>query len=701
MYAFGPFRLDPEERLLTRGDQPVPLTPKAFDVLVYLLERHGRLVEKQALIAALWPDAVVEEANLASNVSAVRKALGDGQEGEQYIQTVPTRGYRFVAPVRGLPAAGVPVVKPRLPVRPVAAAAILSALIGAFAGWRLSRREPPERPVIRFEIPAAAAWRHLSPPAISPDGTRLAYVAAGPEGQQLHVRALDGVEATPLPGTGEARSPFFSPDGRWIGFFAGQAQLMKVELATGHVTALAPVRITRGATWGSDNRIYFSPAPYSGLAVMPAMGGQPTPLTTLAPGELAHGLPELLPGGRHLIFTSWDSEVLDDGKIEVVSLDGRERQTVLQGGFAARYLPTGHLAYFRRGSLMAVSFDARTLRTSGVPVKVMEGIAFKPITAQALFGVSPAGVLAYVAGAALGMRSQMVWVELPGGKRHAMDAPPGFYVDPMFSPDGRRLALAPNYGTQQDIWVTDLARGTWTRATVNPRLDAAPVWRPDDPAAILFSMGRGGHQVFDLFSVPADGSRAPEPVYESPYYKYPTSSSAAARLVAFTEIRPDTNADVWLLDLSGKPVARPFLQSPFWEGSAALSPDGTWLAYASDESGRREVYVRAVSGTGGRWQISSGGGDKPRWWRDGSKIVYRSGRRMLAARVSANPSLAVGESRLLFEGDFEVGGPVTPNYDITPDGSRLLMIEPSPKQAPSHIVVVDNWFAELRQKLGP
>jgi DNA-binding winged helix-turn-helix (wHTH) protein/Tol biopolymer transport system component len=699
-YAFGPFRLDPEERLLTRGDQQVPLTPKAFDLLVYLLERHGRLVDKQALMAALWPDAVVEETNLASNVSAVRKALCDGQEGDQYIQTVPTRGYRFVAPVRELPATGASVVKPRASVRLVAAAAIISALIGGFAGWRLIRSEPAERPVIRFEIPAATALRHLSPPAISPDGTRVAYVAAGAEGQQLHVRALDSVQATPLPGTGDARWPFFSPDGRWIGFFAGLEQLMKVEVATGHVTKLAPVRITRGATWGRDNNIYFSAGPYSGLAVVSAMGGQPRPLTTVAPDEIAHGWPELLPSGRHLIFTSWDSEILDDAKIEVLSLDGRARQTVLRGGFGARYLPTGHLVYFRRGSLMAVSFDARTLRTSGSPVKVMEGIAFKPTLGEALFAVSPAGMLAYVPGADLGIWSQMVWIELPGGKRQALDAPAGFYVDPTLSPDGRRLALAPDYGSQQDIWVTDLARGTWTRATVNPRQDSSPVWRPDDPAAILFSMGRGGPQVFDLFSVPADGSRAPELVYESPYYKYATSSSAAARLVAFIEIRPDTKADVWLLDLSGKPVARPFLQSPFWESSPALSPDGAWLAYESDESGRREVYVRAVSGAGGRWQISNEGGDKPRWWRDGSKIVYRSGRRMLAARVSAKPSFAVGESRVLFEGDFEVGGPVTPNYDIAPDGSRLLMIEPSREQVPSRIVVVDNWFRELRQNLG-
>jgi Tol biopolymer transport system component len=202
--------------------------------------------------------------------------------------------------------------------------------------------------------------------------------------------------------------------------------------------------------------------------------------------------------------------------------------------------------------------------------------------------------------------------------------------------------------------VADLTRGTWTRLTVNPRDDCAPVWRPDDPAAILFSMGRGGKSIADLFSVPADASRPPELVYESPYPKWASSSSAATGLVAFTEFRPDTKADIWLLQLGAGPAARPFLQTPFSENTPTFSPDGVWLAYESDESGRLEIYARAVSGTGGR---------------------------------------------VLFEGEFEEGGCCTPNYDIAPDG-RFLMIEPFRDREPevSHLMVVDNWFTELRPK---
>jgi len=292
----------------------------------------------------------------------------------------------------------------------------------------------------------------------------------------------------------------------------------------------------------------------------------------------------------------------------------------------------------------------------------------------------------------------MVWIELPDRKRQAVEAPVGFYIDPVLSPDGRRLALSALYGSQQDIWVTDLTRGTWTRLTVNPRQDITPVWCPDDPAAILFSMLRGGTHGADLFSVPADASRPPELVYESPYVKFASSSSAVAGLVAFTEFRPDTKGDIWLLQLGAKPAARPFLRTPFSESNPTFSPDGAWLAYESDESGRFEIYARPVTGTGGKVQISIGGGDHPRWSRNGRQIVYRSGKRMMAARVARGASFTVDRPRVLFEGEFEGGG-VTPSYDIAPDG-RFLMIEPSRDREPatSNLVVIDNWFAELRQK---
>jgi serine/threonine-protein kinase len=531
VYEFGPFRVDPAERLLLKDAEPVALTPKAFDLLVHLLERHGHLVEKQALMAALWPDAVVEEANLAYNVSAVRKALGDGQEGEQFIQTVPTRGYRFVAPVRELSRepARTSMGLLGLGLRPLGAALAIGALIGGLVTWRTVRPEGVPA-VVRFELPTVTDRLQLGAPAVSPDGGRIAYVAAGSEGSQLHLRPLDSIEAMPLRGTGGARQPFFSPDGKAVGFFAGE-RLMKVDLATGRVTRLcAAKRISRGAAWGPDDRVYFSPGQYSGLWVVSANGGQPQALTRLTPDEVAHGWPELLPGGRHLVFSRWDSEVLDDARIEALSLESGERRTILEGGFGGRYVPTGHLLYGRGRSLMAVSFDPGTLRVSGTAARVIEGMAVARYNGTALFGVSRGGTLAYFPGGKVTGGRRMLWIAPSGSKTEALGASPGSYIDPRLSADGLRLAVAPAYGTQQDIWVSDLAHGTWTRLTVNPRNDVAPVWRPDDPSAILFSMGRGGAYAEDLFSVPADASRAPELVYESPYEKYATSAAQTAPL---------------------------------------------------------------------------------------------------------------------------------------------------------------------------
>ncbi|PYQ04569.1 MAG: hypothetical protein DMF82_10290, partial [Acidobacteria bacterium] len=236
VYEFGSFRLDPAERLLLKDGQPVSLTPKAFDLLVYLAERPGRLVEKQALMAALWPDAVVEETNLAYNVSALRKALGDGHEGEHIIQTVPTRGYRFIAPVRQRRA---DVLPPKVPLRPwrslLAAALATAALVSAVQLWRSRRPDTPASPVVRFEL-ATVGYESIAPPAISPDGTRVVYSAREGGQRQLHVRALDSLQTTVLPGTVGADHPFFSPDGRVIGFATRDNVLMTMDLATRQLT---------------------------------------------------------------------------------------------------------------------------------------------------------------------------------------------------------------------------------------------------------------------------------------------------------------------------------------------------------------------------------------------------------------------------------------------------------------------------------
>jgi Tol biopolymer transport system component/DNA-binding winged helix-turn-helix (wHTH) protein len=696
IYDFGRFRLDPTERLLLRDGEAVALTPKAFDLLVCLVERHGRLVEKRTLMALLWPDAVVEEANIAYTVSAVRKALGVAA-GERFIETVPTLGYRFAAPVvtrakedagRSWPA----------PLRPTTSIALASAGLVVAAGllvWRAGRPERHAGNVTRFEVAAPSDYRRLSPPALSPDGRRVVYASGGAQGQKLYMRSLDRTEATPLAGTDIARAPFFSPDGTTVGFFAADT-IRTVALSTGNVTTVCRTDrlVPEAATWGRDDRIYFGPAGHSGISFVSTAGGAPQELTAAAPGEIGHSWPELLPDGRHLLFTSagaWDSY---QERIEAVSLRDGKRQVLLQGARAARYLPSGHLVFARGDALVVVAFDPGTLRITGREVKVLDGVAVPAAQATALFDLSEDGTLAYFSGSVFSWRTDLVWTS--AGRREALKAPHAFYLDPAVSPDGRHVAVAAIRGRQNGVWVGDLARGTWTRLTAEATNAGGAVWRRDIAGEILLYLVRPSRRVADLFSLPADGSGPPRLVYQSRYHKFATSSSAQG-LVAFVEVRPDTKADVWLMEFGPRVEVRPFLQTPFWESSPALSPDGRWLAYECDESGRSEVYVRPVAAVGGKTQVSIDGGDRPRWSPDGRGVVFRRGSQMMKADVAAGSSFAAGKPRVLVEGTFESGGFVVPNYDVSPDGRRLLMIEPPrDSELPNRIVVVENWLAEVR-----
>jgi len=267
--------------------------------------------------------------------------------------------------------------------------------------------------------------------------------------------------------------------------------------------------------------------------------------------------------------------------------------------------------------------------------------------------------------------------------------------------------VAPQYGVQgQDVWLHDFARGLWTRLTTNLRFDGAPVWHPGDENQVVYTATRPGRSAGDLMTIRADGSGAPELLYESPRWEYATSSASAARLLAFVTMGPH-GGDIWLLDLRDKPAARPLLETRFSEVSPALSPDGRWLAYESNESGEPQIYVRPLSGDG-KWQVSPDGGERPRWSRDGHRIVYRRSKRaaeagapmrMIAVEVTTSPSFAAGNPQVLAEGDFVPGGRATPNYDIRPDGRRLLVIRAAPDQPRVPLVVIENWFTELRQRL--
>ncbi|MBI4463460.1 MAG: PD40 domain-containing protein, partial [Acidobacteria bacterium] len=582
------------------------------------------------------------------------------------------------------------------------AALVIGAAIASIATWTL--KPSPTQPVSRVTINLPPGQRlaglELAAIAFSPDGTQLAYVANRGGVQQLFLRDLDSLEAKPLPGTEGAVSPFFSPDGQWLGFFADQ-KLKKVSVTGGAPAVLAAAGANgRGGTWGRNGHIIFAPQTESGLWQVPASGGTPEVLTTLDPnkGEGSHRYPHHLPGGKAILFTVGTGGGWDEARIEALRLDTGERKVLIEGGSDARYVSSGHLTYIRAGTLMAVPFDLNRLEVTGLPVAVEEGVLpSTDNTGSAQAGFSALGWLVYVpGGGARPDERTLVWVDHKGTEQ-ALALPPRPYRAPRVSPDGRRLVMDIDQGNKQDVWVYDISRGTLTRLTYEGS-SAFPVWTPDGKK-VTFQSRRG--RPWNLYWKPGDGSGGEERLTTSEYGYITASWTPDGQMLAFVEVHPTTGRDIGVLSLIEERKATPFLRTPFNEVEPAFSPDGRWLAYAADESGRNEVYVQPFPGGGQKWQISTEGGSEPVWARDGRELFYRNGDKMMAVSITTQPAFRATKPELLFERHYHSLPPaVTRNYDIAPDGRRFLMVKASDQAAiVTHLNVVLNWFEELKRKV--
>ncbi len=526
--------------------------------------------------------------------------------------------------------------------------------------------------------------------ALSPEGNRIAFVATKNRIRQIYVRDLGSEEARPVVGTeGAFCTPFFSPDGQWLGFWS-DGKLKKVSIAGGSPVNLAPILGIGGASWGPDDTIIFSGGNI--LQQVSAGGGGPRSITTIDPGkgELHHRWPQFLPGGKAILFTVAFGVPLDDVQIVVQRLDTGERKLVAQGGTFPHYVPSGHVVYNREGRLIAVPFDLERLEVTGAPVPVVDNV-MESAQGAADFGFSSSGSLIYVPGGAAVARRSLAWVDRNGTAQRLV-APLNPYEFPKLSPDGRRAAVTLE-GIVRTLWIYDFGRETLTRL-----LDGGyPVWTPDGKR-MTYSSGR------NLFWKPVDGSGAEERLTTSEYQQYPVSWSPDARFLAFVEYRPTTGSDIWVLPMEGDRKPQPWLQTPSNESNPMFSPDGRWLAYVSNESGRYEVYVRPAPGPGQQWQISTEGGEGVSWSRNGRELFYRSGDKMMVVDVTTGPSFIAGRSRLLFEGPYKQTGGfgeyVNANYDIALDGQRFLMVQPSEQElAATQINVVLNWFEELKRRV--
>ena len=595
-------------------------------------------------------------------------------------------------------------------VGPVAIASVLGgALVAALAVWILMRPAAAvPAPPTRFTITPPAALP-LTPQgldrdvALAPDDSFLVYRAGS---GQMVVRRLDRLDASALAGVTNARAPFVSPDSRWIGFVENVYSLKKVAVSGGSPIALArlPGGGPRGASWVDDATIIVATNDQkTGLLRVPAGGGEPTVLTTPDPahGEVGHWFPSALPGGRAVLFTIAAAQQANV-QIVVLDLQTGQRTTLLRGGSDAHYVASGHLVYVAGGALFAVRFDLARRAVVGDPVRVVEGVSVSTQGA-ANTAVTLAGTLLYVPSGAGGatLRS-LVWVDRQGHET-PIPAPPRAYLSARLSPDSTRVVVNA-YDQENDIWVWDLARQTLTRLTFDPAIDAAPVWTPDG-RRLVFASNRGG--VYNLYARAADGTGTEVRLTTSANLQAPTSVTHDGAFVVGYEFRPKTGSDLVRVALDGAAggrgasAAAGLVETPFTERNAEVSPDGHFLAYESDDSGRFEIYVRPFPDVAtGRWQVSTGGGTQPVWTRGGRELVYLDG----ATHLTAVPVETTGST-------FRAGTPATlvttvyatpdlyRSYDVSPDGQWFLMIKQDTGQtAPSpSFVVVQNWFEELKR----
>ena len=603
---------------------------------------------------------------------------------------------------------------PWLPMVTLAVVAFaLAVMLMQWAPWRSTPVAPASAPLRLSATLAGDA--SLAPfnlqfgdaTILSPDGNVIVFVGQKGDGDnpQLYVRRLEQLQATPLPGTDGALMPFFSPDGRWIGFFADQ-KLKKVAVGGGAVVTLSDAPSPRGGAWGEDDTIVFSPdqSPGTRLLRVAAAGGTSEPLTSLADNEVVHLSPQVLPGGALLYTASSVAGAFDDANLVIQALPSGPRKIVQRGGYHGRYLMSGHLAYVHQGTLFAVPFDLERLEVTGQPVPAVEGVISNAITGGAQFSVSGNGTLVYLPGPSIGAGTPLHWMDRQGTTT-PMRVWRANWINPLFAPDGRRLAMEIREKTS-DIWVYEWARDTVTRLTSDPVRAMKPVWTPDG-RRIAFASPRANKRAANLYWQPADGTGAAERLTESEHEQAPGSWHPSGKVLVFMETTAQTNVDLMILPMDGDEVSgwkpgKPtvFLNSPFIEGGPMFSPDGRWLAYASNESGRLEVYVRPYPGPGAKWQISTGGGNVPTWSRTKRELFYDlNGQIMVAAFTVEGESFHAARPQLWSDGRHQTRGS-NRMFDLHPDGQRFAVAPVAQTAAgakPDKAVFVFNFFDELRR----
>jgi len=521
---------------------------------------------------------------------------------------------------------------------------------------------------------------HTQAVALSPDGKRLAYVAAKAGVSHLFVRRLDQFDSVEIPDSEGSTFPFFSPKSDWLAFFS-QGKLKKVPAEGGNPVLISELPTFVGGTWTPEDTIVFAGA---GLATVPASGGSIQTLNLATKENLYPSRPTLLPSGW-IAFTDYSSS----RRVMAVQLASGEVRQLLNNAQDARWA-AGRLLYYSGGSLWAATFDPVKLAVTGEPVQLAAGVNEENYVPQA--SASAAGLLAYAPGPT-GNFSRNLYFVNRSGVEQKLDVPADDYVDMAFSPDGKRLALAVRSPGNQQLAVLDRGRSVLMRMVGVGVINAAPVWTPDGKD-LIFDCSGSSTSAHGIYRVAADGSSAPQLLHELSSGGHVTS--VAGDYAAVMVADPVTSNDLWLLNLQGQHEMRPFRRTPAMERQGTFAPDGHWMAYASNESRRSEVYVEPVPGPGGRWQLSNDGGEQPRWARNGREIFYRNGTKMMSVPVEIQPNFRAGKPIELFDSKFDRGGAVG-GYDVSPDGQTFVMTR-SEHANPTEIRVVVGWPEAVRTK---
>lgn len=543
---------------------------------------------------------------------------------------------------------------------------------------------------------------------ISPDGTRIAYLSRG----RMFTRKLDQPNAGELPVTPGATSPFFSPDGQWIGYTAS-GKLRKVSVDGGSEVVLCDAGSSyTGNDWGEDGYIVMALRPTTGLFRVSSAGGTPVPITQLQGEDRTHRWPQILPGGKAVLFTAQNSLVgYDDASIQVVTLADGHTKTVQRGGTFGRYLPAsdskGYLTYVNRGTLFAVGFDLKKLETIGSPLPVLQQVSYSSQFGSAKLSFSRGGTLVYRSSDLDTSRVAIQWLSADGKKQPLLDKP-GLFIDPRLSPDGQQLVVVRNElhsSSNTGLWIYDLRRDTLT-PLAQEKTGSHPVWTPDGKY-IIYGTSQG------IFSVRADGGGKPQPLTHSNEAQFPTSISRDSKRLAFFQYEPQGGSNFWTVTVERNgevlKASNPevFLQNSAGTRDASFSPDGRWLAYASNESGNYQVYVRAFPDKGGRWQISTTNGTSPIFSPNRKDLFFYDvlDDRIMVASYSAKGDAFLAEKARVWSGEnvaLPLNAAVGAQYDVAPDGKRIIAgtytggVNPTDS---GHVIFLQNFVDELQRKI--